>query len=132
MMNIGARIVVVIWLLIVARFVGTLIASRHCLRLRHAKKIDKPTYELLTAFGVGMGLYAISDFGLTIAGVTGLPTAVAATFPWSYTAQLFFWHSVQTIGVWTITLVLMNGGAPGKLRELIFFILKKVGFMTGS
>jgi hypothetical protein len=127
-MSTPLKILIAIWLVMITRFVGTLLAARHCLRLRK-KTSHKMVYELLTGFGVGLFLYAVSDFFLTLNGIVGLPPAISSQFPTSYIIWSFIFQFIQWLGVWIITLVIMNGGAPGKLRESIFWVLKKLKVM---
>jgi hypothetical protein len=121
------KLFVLLWLIMTGRVFGALVGGRHCLRLRHLTKF-RQLYEWLTAFGVGLVLWGIADLGLIWNSIANGPPNRDA-----YPSKTL-WYSIgfqllETLGVWLITLVLLNGGAPGSIRRVIFWVLSKVGVM---
>lgn len=130
-MSTGMKVLVLVWLFMLARFFGALLAARHCMRLRN-ESMNKPTYELLTAIGVGMFLLGISDVLLIWNGIANVSPVVANQLSGTYLAMSFSFEMVRTIGIWVITLIIMNGGAPGQFRKGIFWVLRTFRIMRAA
>ena len=127
-MNLQMKMFVALWLLMITRSVGAILAARHCLRIRDGSK-TKAAYETFTAFGVGLGMWAVSDFLIIWNGVANVSPQIATNYKFSYLMVAMGLESFQTLGVWLIALVLMNGGVPGSFRKLAFGLLSKLGLM---
>lgn len=120
------RVFVALWLIMITRCTGVAMGARQCLRIRN-RTSDEIVYEWFSALGFGFSLYAVSDVLSVFIGIAFGPSALVYS-------QRFLWMAlilelVQTAGMWVITLVLMNGGAPGFVRKNLFRILTWMRFM---
>jgi hypothetical protein len=118
------QLFVFIWLAMTSRVWATVLAGRQCFRYRQTTP-HRVIYQWMTAFGLGMWGYALTDAVIILNGVFNSPVDRAA-YP---TGPL--WVSMlsqfgQSGAMWLITLVLLNGGAPGFVRAAIFWVLAKV------
>jgi len=123
-MSIGEQILLVIWLLIIVDGVGAALGGRAAFRIRHFTK-NSTVFNWFTALGVGLWIYAISDFIIVFNNIVSGPRDYSAK--WLVIA--FVGRSLQALGAWTIALSLMDQQLPGILRRTIFRVLEKLGLM---
>lgn len=129
-MTSSMKLFVLLWLIMVGRVFGALIGGRQALRLRHGSKF-RQIYEWFTALGVGMFLWGIGDLGVIWNSIVNGPPNRDA-YP-----TVSLWYSIGfnldiTVAVWLITLVLLNGGSPGFIRNSIFWLLTKLRIMDSE
>lgn len=119
-MGAGTKLLIFLWFIIITDGVGAAVAARQSFRISRDAR-NETAYQWFIAFGLGLSLYAIANFWTVWNGVVNgpVPPVVYST---SYIIQAFAARGLQTIGVWTIALTLMNGNTPGMLRHILFWI----------
>jgi hypothetical protein len=126
-MTTSMKLFVLLWLVMASRVFGAIIGGREALRIRHRTKY-RQIYEWFTALGIGMILWGVADLGLIWNSIVNGPpnrsTYPSKTLWFSISFQL-----IETMAVWIVTLVILNGGTPGYIRRSIFWVLTKIGVM---
>lgn len=115
-----------IWMVNMSSAVAAWFAGRYCFKARQITK-NKSAFEWFTGLGVGFYLYTTYKFASTLNGVCCGPTDSA--YSSAYVIQWLLISFLETFGMWTMALVMMNGSAPGKVRRILFYILGKLGKM---
>lgn len=123
-MGAGMKFLILLWFLIITDGIGAAVAARQSFKL--SKDATDPTvYQWFIAYGLGLSMYAIANVWAVWNGVVNGPSP-APIYSTSYLLQAFAARGLQTIGVWTIALTLMNGSTPGLLRHLLFLVFDRV------
>lgn len=122
-MPFSMKLFVTIWLVTVLRVAATGLAGRQCLRIRTITK-NRMVYEWFTALAIGMFAYSLTDFALILNGIFNGPPN-RATYPTKVLWISLALQIVQSLAMWTLAFVLLNGGAPGWIRRMIFAVLGK-------
>ena len=121
------KLFVFLWIIMVLRVAGAFIGGRQCLRIRHVTRF-RQLYEWFTAFGIGMIMWGAADLGIIWNSVAnGLPNR--DLYPSKTLWVSIGFQLLESGAVWIITLVLLNGAAPGFIRRSIFWMLSKVRIM---
>jgi hypothetical protein len=130
-MTTSMKLFVFLWLVMTSRIFGSLIGGREALRIRkniELKPKYRKIYEWFSAFGIGLIMWGIADLGLVWNSIVNGPPN-RESYPVKALWFSISFQLLQTIAVWVITLVILNGGAPGHLRKGIFFVMLKIGIM---
>jgi hypothetical protein len=129
-MTLQLKLFTALWLAMIFRGVGALLGGRHALRLRHETKY-RQIYEWFTAIGVGLVLWGIVDIGLIWRSIVN-DFARCSEYSPDILWYSIFLNLLSAIAVWTITLAILDGRAPGALRGAIFWLLTKSKIMDSD
>lgn len=122
-MTAGMKLLIFLYLIIITDGIGAAIAARQSFRISRATTATVVA-QWFIAFGTGMALYSVAAFWGVYNGAVNNPSPTTAV-SWYLIAAILA-RLLQTLGIWLIALVLMNGSTPGYVRSVLYWFLNTI------